>query len=358
MFKINSKGRTYVGGQAIGNELRSNILDKMISDGGDQINGFFPGKFKDVAEHFQVSSQFVSKLWSNFCFNGEFMPRKRQTGNPCHLKTQDIELVEFLKKSKPSTSYKSIKDDLEKFTDIDGGTSISAIANVVRNKLSEGPYTWKRLIKPHAEKFTNQNILYCQAFLDFIYTLPPNKVKFFDEAGVNVGVGNPVYGSSLRGTRAVQITPGNLNGVSVTLNLLCGLEGILYVNTVNGASDSIQFLNFFGEAGLASTETGYPAIEQGDIIIMDNCPTHRYETGNILARWLLDMGVYLIYTPFRSPEFNAAELVFNKMKVVLKRDEYASILKENVHVAIYESLRTVTEFDMIGFYRHLDIFNM
>ena len=106
-------------------------------------------------------------------------------------------------------------------------------------------------------------------------SLPPEKIKFFDEAGIHCGMGNPVYGNSLKGTTAIEITRGNKKGANITLNLLCGLEGVLYANTLEGASNSIQFLNFFGEAGQVSNSNGNPAIEFGDYIVMDNCATHR-----------------------------------------------------------------------------------
>ena len=56
--------------------------------------------------------------------------------------------------------------------------------------------TYKRLTKAKAEKFTPQNIAYCQAFLNYMVTVPKHKVKFFDEAGLDLSVSNPVYGIS------------------------------------------------------------------------------------------------------------------------------------------------------------------
>ena len=82
---------------------------------------------------------------------------------------------------------------------------------------------------------------------------------------------------------------GSHKGANFTLRLLCGLEGVLYANTVEGASDSTEFLNFFGEAGQLTTANGNPAIEFGDYIILDNCATHRFQTGDICkdgsCRW-------------------------------------------------------------------------
>lgn len=349
MSKVNKCGRTYNPGEAIGESLRASIIDRMLLDGGDPATGFFGGRFKDIGDCFGVSAPFVSKLWKTFCLQGDHMPQKRSSGNPSHLKPEDVQLVEFLKKEKPSATLASIKETVENYCNLNGGTSLSAIGNTVRNRLPDGPFTRKKLTRPKAEKFTPQNLAYCGQFLNFISALPPEKIKFFDEAGVNSGTGNPVYGSSLKGTKSIEIA-AIPRGVNITLNLLVGLEGILYANTLDGASNSFTFLNFFGEAGQATSALGNPAIEQGDFIIMDNCAIHRFEAGTALQTWLMDMGANVIYTPSLSPEFNAVELVFNKLKILLKREEYVPLLKENVHVAIYESLDQIDTNDMYGFY--------
>ena len=76
--------------------------------------------------------------------------------------------------------------------------------------------TYKRLIKTKAEKFTPQDIAYCQAFLDYMATVPKHKIKFFDEAGLNLLVCNPVYGHSEKNTKAVKVVSGK-KGPSWTL---------------------------------------------------------------------------------------------------------------------------------------------
>ena len=67
----------------------------------------------------------------------------------------------------------------------------------------------------------------------------------------------------------------------------------------------------------------------------------------------MQMGASIIYTPSLSPEFNVAELVFNKLKTVLKREEFKPLLQVNVHVAIYEALNLITTDDMFGFYNFI-----
>lgn len=62
-------------------------------------------------------------------------------------------------------------------------TIISAIGRAVRDRLPEGKMTWKRIIRPACEKFTPENIAYCESYINFMSTVDPFRVKFFDEAG-------------------------------------------------------------------------------------------------------------------------------------------------------------------------------
>ena len=163
-YSVNRKGRSLIRGKAIDESLRGSIIDSIIVEGGDPASGFFPGRYSDVADRFRVSNQFVSKLWQHFCTTGEHLPPKKKSGNPSHLKPEDIQLVEFLKKEKPSLPYKSIKEVLENYSTLDGGTSLSAIGNATRNKLPEGPFTRKRLTKASAEKFTPANTVTVSSF--------------------------------------------------------------------------------------------------------------------------------------------------------------------------------------------------
>ncbi len=278
LYKISSKGRTFVRGKALGEETRSAIVEK--------INNILA-----MADTFQVWPESVRKVWRLVCSEGNVTPRPRKTGNPAHIKPEDVELVEFLKRERPSISYPSIKDKLEIFSDIEGGTSVSAVGRTVRNRMSDGPWTWKKLSKQPIDKFTDGNITYAQEFLQFLHGIEPAKVKYFDEAGVNVAVGHKSYGHSLKGTNAVEILSGQSKGANYTLNLLCGVEGVLYANTVFGGADTVDFLNFWSEAVEYTTPSGLPVLDNGDVIVYDNAAIHRYDGGQAVASWLNDMGI-------------------------------------------------------------------
>ena len=64
------------------------------------------------------------------------------------------------------------------------------------------------------------------------------------------------------------------------------------------------------------------------------------------------LGASISYTRL-SPEFNVAELVFNKLKTVLKREEFKILLQENVHVFILKVLNLTTTDHMFAFYNFI-----
>ena len=114
-FSVSKKGRSFIRGKSIDDDVRGSIIDSIIAEGGDPVSGYFTGQFKEVADRYRVSSPFVSKLWKTFCESGDHLPRKNKSGNPSHLKREDVELIDFLKKEKPSKTYKSIKEDLDSY---------------------------------------------------------------------------------------------------------------------------------------------------------------------------------------------------------------------------------------------------
>ena len=92
------------------------------------------------------------------------------------------------------------------------------------------------------------------------------------------------------------------------------------MNTVDGAANTLDFLQFFEEASYNSLNpvTLRPCLEVGGTIVMDNCPTHHHQGGRILQEFLDDLNIELVYMPVYSPDFNPAEYVFGKLKCLLK----------------------------------------
>ena len=101
---------------------------------------------------------------------------------------------------------------------------------------------------------------------------------------------------------------------------------------------------------------GKPPNNYGRHILMEDTPIHQNRAGEALGEWLDDISCTLVYLSTYSPEFNPAELVFNKLKAIQKRFEFRELLPDNLHVAVYE--KTTTREDMSGFFRFTGYINL
>ena len=350
-------GRVYERGKALNEDLRRNIIQDVVEKGGDLVTGYFPGSFTEIALKNRTTYNTVRKIWKQFFETGSTRYESHASESK-HLQQDDLDFIRFLKISRASMATGEVYRYVNEFCNVAGGTSNAAIQRALRNHMTDGRWTWKRLTQPVAEKFSPENVHYCQQFVNYIYTVDPYKLKFFDESGIKLpDVGKPNYGHSLKGTPAVEISR-NMNSPNITLNLMCGLDGIIYANTINGTSNSMTFLNFFEEASHVFLPDGRALYIYGDHIIMDNAAIHHNRAGDALGEWLDDIGCSFVYLPTYSPEMNPAEYVFNKLKTILKRFEFRELLRQNLHVAVYEALKEVTTDDMREFFKYTGYINI
>ncbi len=247
-MEVNKFGRTYKRGKALSDDLRSLIIDKIVDNGGDIATGFFAGSFENIASEVKTKRDTVKKVWKTFCTTREFKRPKPNSGGVKKLQPDNLEFIEFLKTNRASMTTGELLRNVNEFCDLPVGTSKPALNRAVLNYMQQGSRSWKRIVRPSAEKFTPENIQYCEDFLNYISTVDPHQLKHFDEARIKLpDIANPNYGHLLVGTPCVEIMR-NAQSPNITLNLLCGTNGIMYANTVKGASDTLDFLQFFYEA--------------------------------------------------------------------------------------------------------------
>ena len=110
----------------------------------------------------------------------------------------------------------------------------------------------KKISTVPQERFTVENMAYTQMFIDYLNAKDPYKLKFFDECGLKLPYrGKRLYAHAPVGERCIELLRYH-DSPNVTVNLLAGLNGVEYMNTVPGASYTMQFLRFFGEEGKAA----------------------------------------------------------------------------------------------------------
>ncbi|XP_031552128.1 uncharacterized protein LOC116289370 [Actinia tenebrosa] len=349
-MNINKAGRSYQPGKSLDYDLREVIITKCFGYGGDPLYNFLPVSLSTIAEEAGVAKNTVRKVWSEFCTTRTVNPRARGGDFCSKLSAGDLELIEVLKTTRGSISLRelhAVLDDVGDVTDI----SLSAISKAIKSKLLSGrKYSRKKITHVARERFTNDNMVYTQLFINYLSAKDPQKIKFFDEAGIKTpDVGTRLYGNSPVGQRCVEIAK-KVESPNQTLNLLISLNGPEHYNIINGASNTIEFWNFFEEAAIAGNiTTGRPALEVGDIIVMDNLAVHHYEGGEVLEEYLADMGIELIYTPSYSPDLNPVEFCFNKVKGLLN-GRLVDNVKNDLKLAVMEAVEDISSSDARKFY--------
>ena len=234
-LRISKNLRPYERGKPLDMNLRHLIVTDLLE--GQSVS--------DIAKKYRVDQSVVHKLAKKVIQTGSIQPMPGNSGRPSQLSPNDVIFIDHLIKWKPSTTYKEIHRELIAHSNLPNGTSTSAIGRVVRGELG---MSFKKLTKCHPEKFTPANINYCRAFLNYMSTVPIGNLKFYDEAGINVAMTNPVYGHAKREERAVEIVKGR-KGANWTLMLLCSQDGIDYAKLIEGACETFEYLRFLGEAG-------------------------------------------------------------------------------------------------------------
>lgn len=66
-------------------ELKGQIVDKILETVGDRFSGYFPGKWTELGDKFGVSGKTAKSVWQKFVHDGTVSPKKRISGNPPKL---------------------------------------------------------------------------------------------------------------------------------------------------------------------------------------------------------------------------------------------------------------------------------
>lgn len=143
--------------------------------------------------------------------------------------------------------------------------------------------------------------------------LDPARLVFIDETGTTTNMAR-MRGRGERGARLVAAIP---HGHWKITTFVAGLrqDGITAPFVIDRPMNGAIFRAYIEES-LA------PTLAPGDIVVMDNLPAHKVEG---VARAIRARGAELLYLPPYSPDLNPIELLFAKLKALLRRAAERSI---------------------------------
>ena len=149
MAEVTSKrGRCYINGKPLQLDLRRKIVEDIVEDGGDFVTGFFPGNFSAIAERNRVKFDTVQKIWKEVVEKGDTRITKTRAAGVKQIQQDDIDFIRFLKTERASMTAGELYKHTNEHCNIAAGTSKTAIRRVLRNIMTDGKWTWKKITRP------------------------------------------------------------------------------------------------------------------------------------------------------------------------------------------------------------------
>ena len=141
------------------------------------------------------------------------------------------------------------------------------------------------------------------------------------------------------GTRALGSAPG---GHWKTTTFLAGLtdQGLIAPFVVDGPMDRAIFTEYVRQVLV-------PELRPGDIVILDNLPGHK---GEEAADLVAQCSAQLLFLPPYSPDLNPIEMLFAKLKALLRKA--ARRTKEALWKTIGDLLSEFSPHECANYIRH------
>lgn len=164
------------------------------------------------------------------------------------------------------------------------------------------------------------------------------KLVFLDESGVNTNM-TRIYGRALGGARSVDKAPLN-TPLNTTILSSIRINGETSYTTYSGGTTKDKFVEYLKNILI-------PALHDGDIIVMDNMRSHHVkEVSEIINN--SKKHLTLLYLPPYSPDFNPIEMMWSKIKSVLRMIKIRNF--SMLQNAIKTAFSKITSSDCVGWF--------
>jgi len=162
--------------------------------------------------------------------------------------------------------------------------------------------------------------------------------KFLDESSVNIDL-TRLYGRAAPDQRVVDSVP-QPSGPQTTTLAVIGWTGISAPLVLSGSVNGTVFYGYIEQWVV-------PTLQPGDILFMDNLSAHKVAG---LEELIHSCGAHLIYLPPYSPDFNPIELVWSKVKTILRRLKARTM--PDLIEALKQALQAITPHDIHAWFAH------
>lgn len=161
---------------------------------------------------------------------------------------------------------------------------------------------------------------------------------FVDESGFHTAMTRG-YARAPSHQRAVDAVPRN-HGLHYTLVCAVSLAGPLAPLILDGPMTALVFEWYVREQLC-------PTLVKGQVVILDNLSSHRRP---VIRALIEAAGCTLLYLSPYSPDFNPIELVFSKLKALVRGAACRTV--DTLFDAIGTALNAVTHADLAHWFKH------
>ena len=144
----------------------------------------------------------------------------------------------------------------------------------------------------------------------------PEMLVFVDETGADRRNCLRRFGYSLRGKPAVS-KKLLVRGQRVSAIAAMSTEGILDCYSVTGSVNGSQFSDFVQQALLPQLQP-FNGVNARSVVILDNASIHHIDG---VVDLIESTGALVVFLPPYSPDLNAIEEAFSKLKITLRANE-------------------------------------
>jgi len=173
--------------------------------------------------------------------------------------------------------------------------------------------------------------------------LDPARLVFIDETGASTNMARR-FGRCAIGERLLCKEPWG-HWKTVTFTGALRLNGMTAPMILDGPMDGDAFRTYVNMFLV-------PTLRKGDIVVMDNLPSHKVAG---IREAIKAVGAKLRYLPAYSPDLNPIEQAFSKIKALLRKTAARSI--NALHNAIRRILSTISSAECAAYLAHSGYLN-
>ena len=165
-----------------------------------------------------------------------------------------------------------------------------------------------------------------------------NSLVYLDESGVNTDM-TRIYGRSLGGTRCIDHAPLNTPKNTTILSSV-RLNGKTAYTTYSGGTTKEKFVDYLENVLI-------PTLKDGDVLIMDNMRSHHVkEVAETVSK--SNKNLTILYLPPYSPDFNPIEMMWSKIKAILRKLKIRD--NEKLPLAVKDAFNCISVSDCLGWF--------